>query len=256
MCEGFEGGRGGAAAHSSSTEPGSRGWVEARPEDGGSDRSARRPPTSWYLRWRKAAAPPSARLRPDCPRKAVPATAMRLGHLDRRWGFTRAVEPRPYCLTRGATAHLRVPSQRLSSTATQVSPAKTKGVRRALHSGEQPGPGDLAVIRMRGVAIPGELVESLHMDRQARQRGGAAGKSARTGGDLKPTAQTAASRCRPARKSRAGGVRGQHTPGRPSMRHRATLRHGPPPGARSPPFFSTPPHRRRHPHRCGRGCFA
>jgi hypothetical protein len=58
---------GGGGGHSSSTEPGSRGWVEARPEDGGSDRSALRPPTSWYLRWWKAAAPPSARLRPDCP---------------------------------------------------------------------------------------------------------------------------------------------------------------------------------------------
>eukprot|EP00964_Phaeocystis_antarctica_P108033 scaffold72683_cov69-Phaeocystis_antarctica.AAC.2 len=77
----------------------------------------------------------------------------------------------------------------------------------------------------------------------AHQRCGAAVKSARTGGDPKPTAQTAASRCRPARKLRAGGVRGLRTPGRPSTLHRAALRHGPLPGARSPPFFSTLPHR-------------
>ena len=71
MCEGFEGGVEGAGgqrgAHRRSTEPGSTGWVDARPEEGGSDRSALRPPTSWYLRWPKAAALPSARLRPGSP---------------------------------------------------------------------------------------------------------------------------------------------------------------------------------------------
>ena len=91
-----------------------------------------------------------------------------------------------------------------------------------------------------------------HMDRLACQHGGAAGKSAHIGGDPKPTAQTAATRCRRARRLRAGGVRGQHTRGRPSMRHRANLRHGPPPGARSPRSLSTPP--RRAPGE--RGCFA
>ena len=217
-------------AHRRSTEPGSTGWVDARPEEGGSDRSALRPPTSWYLRWPKAAALPSARLRPGSPSDRLCQPQVK-----------RARPPRP---AGGASEGGALLGR---ATATQLDPScyGAPACPRQRYMSTGPPPWESSP----GWKWP---PSHSHMDRLACQHGGAAGKSAHIGGGPKPTAQTAATRCRRARRLRAGGVRGQHTRGRPSMRHRANLRHGPPPGARSPPSLSTPP--RRAPGE--RGCFA